>query len=125
MVLQYQLAYVQHTLNAASQRKERLEDLMSRRSAKKWDAAKKANMVRKLVTATQTVEQCVAAADELTKKLEVVIAQLKAAAPQQNNVAPFIKAPPTTEVPEQLFDQAKPPTPVADAVSELESPFGS
>lgn len=125
MVLQYQLAYVKHTLNAASLRKERLEDLMSRRSAKKWDASKKATMVRKLVTATQTVEQCVGAVDELTKKLEIVIAQLREQAPQQNNVAPFIKAPPTTEIPDSLFDQAKPPTPVADAVSELESPFGT
>ncbi len=118
MVLQYQLAYVKHTLGAASQRKERLEELMSRKSAKKWDAKKKATMVRKLVTATQTVEQCVAAVDEISKKLEQVLAQLGPA--PANNVAPFVKAPPTSEI-----DEARPPTPVADAVNEIESPFGA
>jgi len=123
MVLQYQLAYVKHTLQAATLRKERLEDLMQRRGAKKWDAAKKATMVRRLVAASQTVEQCVAAVDELTKKLEQVLAQL----PQQNpNPAPFIKAPPTSEMPASLFDQPTLTTPAPTVTSpEIESPFGS
>jgi hypothetical protein len=94
MVLQYQLTYVQRMLNSASQRKERLEDLMKRRAAKQWDAAKKAQMVRRLVTVTQTVEQCVGAIDELTKQLEGVMAKMGAT--QANTVAPFIKAPPTS-----------------------------
>ena len=119
MVLQYQLTYVQHTLNAASQRKERLEELMSRKSAKKWDAQKKATMVRKLVTATQTIEQCVAAADELAKKLEEVVAKMKAGMPKQNNVAPFVKAPPTS-VEEALAEGKR----AAEQAPALDSPFG-
>jgi len=105
MVLQYQLAYIQHTLRAATLRKERLEELMSRKKAKKWDQAKKATMVRRLVTATQTIEQCVAAADEVAKKLEGVIAKL------QNNAAAFIQPP-------------SPGTATATTVSENENPFG-
>ena len=120
MVLQYQLTYVQHTLHAASQRKERLEDLMSRKSAKKWDAQKKATMVRKLVTATQTIEQCVAAADELAKKLEGVVAKMKAAGVKQNNVAPFVKAPPTSV--EEAFAEAK--KAIEESAPALDSPFG-
>jgi hypothetical protein len=119
MVLQYQLAYVQRTLTAASLRKERLEDLMARRGAKKWDASKKAVMVRRLVTATQTVEQCVAAVDELTKKLEAVLATM--GAPKVNNVAPFVKPAAGTEIPAQLFDApAQMPEPAG-----LENPFGT
>ncbi len=119
LVLQYQLAYVRHTLNAASQRKERLEDLMSRHIAKKWDAGKKSKMVRRLVTANQTIEQCVGAVDELTKKFEAALAKL---GPTPTNiVAPFVRGPATslegdlTSVPE-LFDTPAP--------AGLETPFG-
>lgn len=115
MVLQYQLAYVKHTLHCATERKARLEDLMSRQIAKKWDAKKKATMVRKLVNAGQTIEQCIGAVDELSKKLEEVMAKL--GAPRVNNVAPFVKPPPTSV--EELAQQ---PTPEP---AGLETPFGA
>ncbi len=125
MVLQYQLAYVKHTLHCASERKTKLEELMSRPTAKKWDATKKAKMVRRLVTSTETVEQCVVAVDEVSRKLEEVLAKMTAAQ-QPHNVAPFIKAPPTSEVPNQLFDTPVPTSSTPAITSpEIESPFGS
>jgi hypothetical protein len=122
MVLQYQLAYVKYAFAAASDRKARLEDLMQRRSAKKWDAGKKAKMVRRLVNSTNMVEQCVGAIDELTTKLQTLAAQ----APQPANVAPFIKAPPTSVESEGGWQQQQleAPTPLPEPTN-LDTPFGT
>jgi hypothetical protein len=115
LVLQYQLAYVKRTLYCATDRKARLEDLMSRDKAKTWDAKKKAKMVRRLVAANQAVEQCVTAVDELTKNLEGVMAKMGAA--HAHNVVPFVKAPPTSV--EELAQQPAPEP------AGLETSFGS
>lgn len=90
--LQFRIAYVQHLQRCASSRKARLEDLMQRRSAGKWDPTKKAKMVRRLITVDQTLEQCVPVLAELTTNLEKVVAGAK----QTVNAAPFVPAPPTS-----------------------------
>lgn len=59
----------------AGYRKERQEDLMSRRIARKWDASKKAQMVRRLTRANQEVEQSNVACAEIERRLEVLVAQ--------------------------------------------------
>lgn len=137
MVLQYQLAYVRNTLVAAAARKERLEDLMSRKGAKKWQPAKKALMVRRLMVATQTVEQCTLAIDELTKKLAEVLAKLGPNPGVNTNVAPFVPPTPTSvtdapaeEVPTEPSPEdrgfysavahGKIPTPIGEGI---ENPF--
>lgn len=53
----------------ASFRKARCEDLMRRPSAKRWDAAKTARMVRRLVAANTEVEQSENALDQCSHKL--------------------------------------------------------
>jgi hypothetical protein len=116
MVLQYQLAYVKHMLEGATQRKARLEEVMQRRGAKKWPAAKKAQMVRRLVTANQTVEQCTAATDELAKKMEEVMAKLL---PPSTATTGFVPPTPTTNT-EPVPEAAMPEF----AGSGIENPFG-
>jgi seryl-tRNA synthetase len=116
MVLQYQLAYVQHTLQAATSRKERLEDLMQRKGVKKWAPAKKAQMVRRLVATNQIIEQCTAATDELAKKMEEILAKMASMPRAQANVVP----PP----PETGAEPAEATAPQF-VESGIENPFGS
>lgn len=86
-----QLAFFKHILICSSTRKERAEDLMARRSAKKWDAKKKQRMVRRLMTANQELEQSTDAVEQLTHKLTELLKR-----PPQLNSAPFIPAPATS-----------------------------
>ena len=58
------------TLNtAAVSRKARMEDLMKRKSTKKWSPEKTAKMVRRLMTSAQDIEQSTFALDEIGKRL--------------------------------------------------------
>ncbi len=54
----------------ASSRKLRCEDLMRRKSSKRWDEKKKLKMVRRLMTANKQVEQAVNAIVQLRDKLD-------------------------------------------------------
>jgi hypothetical protein len=88
-----QIIFFNHTKMCAMARKARLEDLMQRKhSPKKWDAAKKAKMVRKLMTANQELEESVNALDQLNHRLSQITTQ----EPQANNVAPFVPPPATS-----------------------------
>jgi hypothetical protein len=87
-----QLAYYDHVRKCAALRKERLEDLMQRRTAKKWDAAKKTKMVRRLVTANRELEQSDEALDQLKFRLE----QVTVGPVQVSDVSPFVPEPPTS-----------------------------
>lgn len=53
----------------SASRKERLEDLMRRKSAKKWDPEKTAKMVRRLVDSSKTMEQAESALDMIKHRL--------------------------------------------------------
>ena len=53
----------------ASGRKDRLEDLMRRRSAKKWSAEKTTRMVRRLMTASKELEESESAIDLVRTRL--------------------------------------------------------
>jgi hypothetical protein len=112
-VLLAQIAYVNHVQRCATSRKERVEALMQRRSAKKWDAKKKARMVRKLMTANQELEQTTTALTDLLPRFEA----LRQTVARVNDVAPFVKGPATSEIPSQLFDQEP-------GQSGGENPFG-
>lgn len=87
--LRRQIAFFVHALACATVRKSRAEDLMQRRQAKAWDAAKKAKMVRRLTSANQELEQAAGALEQLREKLS----QLVASGPSVNAVAPFIPSP--------------------------------
>lgn len=87
-----QIAFFTHAQACAASRKARAEDLMQRRVAKSWDAAKKGKMVRRLMRANQELEQSAEALDQLKHLLEQVAQPVVPA----NNVAPFVPAPPTT-----------------------------
>jgi len=50
-------------------RKERCEELMRRKSAKKWPPKKVARMVRRLMTANKEIEQAEGALDQCTHRL--------------------------------------------------------
>lgn len=63
------LEHFANVFRSASQRKERCEDLMRRQGAKKWDAAKTAKMVRKLMTANKEIEDATNALDQVTHRL--------------------------------------------------------
>lgn len=65
-----QLQFINH---AATSRKERAEQLMQRKVAKKWDAKKKAQMVRRLTTANGDIEQSTTFIDQLQTRLEQVM----------------------------------------------------
>jgi hypothetical protein len=86
-----QIAFFTHVQKCAAVRKARAEELMQRRVAKGWDAAKKAKMVRRLVTAGQELDQATDALDQLRFRLEQVTS-----APTQTAVAPFVPPPPTS-----------------------------
>lgn len=53
----------------ASFRKERCEELMRRKSAKKWSPEKTARMVRRLMTANKEIEQATNALDQVAHRL--------------------------------------------------------
>ena len=57
-------------LRNATIRKERCELLMRRKSAKKWDGAKKAKMVRRLLTASTEAEESELIIRSVSEKLE-------------------------------------------------------
>lgn len=63
------LEHFANVYRAASARKERCEDLMRRKSAKKWDPTKTAKMVRKLMTANKEIEDATNALDQVTHRL--------------------------------------------------------
>lgn len=85
-VLVAQIAYVNHVQNCATSRKSRLEDLMQRRSSKKWDAKKKAKMVRRLMVANSELEQTALALADLGPRLQAFTGPARV-----NNVAPFVQ----------------------------------
>jgi len=68
--LQRQLTYFTEVLRFASSRKAILEELMQRPIAKSWDAVKKAKMVRRLMTAKQTVDQAVVLIEQIRGALQ-------------------------------------------------------
>ena len=76
----------------ATSRKARCEELMRRRSAKKWDAAKKARMVRKLMTANKELETSTGMIEQLMARLT----QLWGEANAQRTFSPFVPPPATT-----------------------------
>lgn len=90
--IRLQIAFFTHTLKCATLRKARYEDLMQRRGSRKWDAAKKAQMVRRLTTANQEMEQSEHAVDQLTNHLAQIVTSPK----RVNDVAPFVPAPATS-----------------------------
>ena len=70
MFLMHNLHRMHHLRVCATSRKGRAQELMSRRVAKSWSAAKKAKMVRRLMTANQELEQSTSAIEQLTHRLE-------------------------------------------------------
>jgi len=76
---QRQLAFFTHTYKCATSRKARNELLMSRKGAKKWDAPKKAKMVRRLMTANQELNQCASAIEQLKAQIEAFVGEIKKA----------------------------------------------
>lgn len=101
--LEMQIKFFGHMKFCASSRKTRVEDLMQRRSANGWrtlkgrieagwDTAKKTQMVRRLMRASQEIEQADNAIGQLTKQLSEIAEESKKA----NNVAPFIPPPATS-----------------------------
>lgn len=92
LMIKWRLAYFGRVQFCATQRKTRLEVLMSRRVAKSWSPAKKAQMVRRLMTANQELEQATLALEQLTHRLQ----QLgQPASPVAANI-PFIPPLPTS-----------------------------
>ena len=90
--LKLRLAFFKRMHLAANSRKDRLEDLMQRKIAKTWDAAKKAKMVRRLVSANKVLEQSVMAVDIVEQEIEKQLAQ---PAPPTAS-APYVPPPPTS-----------------------------
>ena len=64
-------AYAQ-AKSSAEGAKKRLGEQMQRQSAKKWDAAKKAKMVRRYMTADQTITEASQLLDQLQHRLEQI-----------------------------------------------------
>lgn len=56
----------------AKSRKDRLADLMQRSGASKWDPKKKAQMVRRLVEATNGADQLGTLVDQLQHRLQQI-----------------------------------------------------
>lgn len=69
-------SFERQSLFATSQ-KARLEDLMQRKSCRKWKPEKTARMVRRLVAASKEQEQAVNAIDYLRAKLEQLASPAK------------------------------------------------
>lgn len=70
-----QITYFEHLHTCAVSRKARAEKLMGHKAAKRWDAPKKQQMVRRLTRADQEMKQ---SADALTR-LHDRLLQLKSA----------------------------------------------
>lgn len=102
-------AYSRQLRNAKSD-KDRLTDLMGRKSAngwisksksprKKnkfqpgWDASKKTKMVRRFMRAEQMINEC----DDALDKLKHRLSQITTAPNSNFNVAPFVPPTPTSE----------------------------
>lgn len=83
--LLHKLSYYSLMNRNAGLRKSRQEELMSRRVARTWDAAKKSKMVRRLMRANQELEQSTVAIGEIERRLEVLVAQHRLSGP----VAPY------------------------------------
>jgi len=95
---QRQLAFFTHTYKCATSRKARCEDLMSRkgtsprrnkkgRTVPGWDPSKKAQMVRRLMTANQELNQCASAMEQLKSQIEAFIAEAKKGATAQPSLS--------------------------------------
>jgi hypothetical protein len=92
--LKAHLARFKHVHECARIRKARQEALMSRKGAKKWDAATKSRAVRRLMTANQLLEQATEAINQIIDLIATESAQI--APKPANNVAPFVPAPATS-----------------------------
>lgn len=92
--LKLQLARFKHVHECARLRKERQEDLMQRKVAKTWDHAKKAQMVRRLMTANKELEQSTEVINQIIDMIATESAQL--APKPAANVAPFVPPPATS-----------------------------
>ena len=75
MTILHHINVYSHTLMCATSRKQRNEQLMSRKSAKAWTPAKKAKMVRRLMTTNQEITQSENALDQLKIHLERLMAE--------------------------------------------------
>lgn len=64
-----QLAHFARLYKAASVRKERLQDLMRRKSVQNWAPEKTQKMVRRLMATTKEIEQAENALDQLRHRL--------------------------------------------------------
>lgn len=98
-----QIKFFGHMKFCATSRKARVEDLMQRRSANGWrtlkgrvapgwNTSKKTQMVRRLMRASQEIDQADKAVGQLTQQL----AKIKEEPKKANNVAPFIPPPATS-----------------------------
>jgi hypothetical protein len=67
--LKHWLEHFARIYKFATFRKERCEELMRRRSAKKWKPEKVARMARRLMTANKEIEQSESALDQCTHRL--------------------------------------------------------
>lgn len=70
--LQAMIAAYRRQKSCAESSKTRLHKLMARRSATKWDVAKKQRMVRRLSTALDVIREC----DDVLDKLEHRLTQI-------------------------------------------------
>lgn len=64
-------AYVRHRNNAQND-KERLVELMRRKSALKWNGSKKAQMVRRYIRADESINEASDAIDQLEHRLSQI-----------------------------------------------------
>lgn len=107
--IQYMIAAYTRQLNCSMSDKARITELMGRKSAngwvsksrhprckgKKragWDATKKAQMVRRLMKASQSVNECIDTIDKLKLRLVEISPKLD----PNYNVAPFVPSPATS-----------------------------
>lgn len=70
--LQFMIAAYERHQKIAHGNKERLTDLLGRKSANKWNATKKAKMVRRYMRADQSITECSDALDQLRHRLSQI-----------------------------------------------------
>lgn len=70
VVLRKHLASFETMFNSATLRKQHVQSMMQRKSAKRWDATKKARMVRKLMTADIEIERATQAIHYFRSRLD-------------------------------------------------------
>lgn len=70
--LKAMLAAYTRAKSSAETNKERLAELLQRKSAKKWDQMKKAQMVRRYMTADQTITEATGVIDQIQHRLEQI-----------------------------------------------------